>query len=47
MSEPDYGLYDRVLDWFSDHRMVMAKAFVLLAVGAILGGLLLSLLIQA
>lgn len=32
--------YDRTLDWFSDHRMAMAKAFVLLAVLSLFAGLL-------
>ncbi len=46
MTEARYGLYDRVLDWFSDHRMAMAKAFVLLAVVAIVGSLLLAIAVQ-
>lgn len=46
MAEPGYGLYDRILNWFSDHRMDLAKGFVLLAVVAILGGLVLSIVAQ-
>jgi hypothetical protein len=46
VAEPGYGAYDRVLDWFSDHRMAMAKGFVLLAVVAILGGLVLAIAVQ-
>jgi len=30
--------YDRVLDWCSDHRMAIAKGFVLFAVGTLLLG---------
>lgn len=47
MAADDYGTYDRVLDWFSRHRMTMAKGFVLLAVIAILGGLVLAIVVQA
>ena len=46
MSEPGYGLYDRVLDWFSDRRMVFAKSFVVLAVAAIVGSLIFTILAQ-
>lgn len=47
MAADDYGIYDRVLDWFSDRRMAMAKGFVLLAVIAIIGGLVLAIVSQA
>jgi hypothetical protein len=43
---PRYGAYDRVLDWFSDRRMALAKGFVLLAVLAIFASLLLTIAMQ-
>lgn len=46
MSEPGYGLYDRVLDWFSDRRMLFAKGFVVFAAAAILGSLIFTILAQ-
>jgi len=40
-----YGTYDRVLDWFSDHRQTIAKVCVLVAVVAMVGtGLIAALL---
>jgi hypothetical protein len=46
MSEPPrYTTYDRTLDWFSDHRMAIAKGFVVLAVFAIFASLLAALLL--
>lgn len=32
--------YDRVLDWFTDHRQTIAKAMVVLAVVTMLGTVL-------
>lgn len=46
MTAQEYGTYDRVLDWFSEHRMAFAKAFVLVAVGAMVGGILLVIVAQ-
>ena len=46
MAQSEYGFYDRVLDWFSDRRMAFAKSFVLLAVAAILGSLIFTILAQ-
>lgn len=46
MAPQAYGLYDRVLDWFSEHRMVLAKGFVVFAVFAIIASLLLAILAQ-
>lgn len=46
MADTGYGLYDRVLDWFSDRRMTFAKGFVVLAVFAIIGSLLFAILAQ-
>jgi hypothetical protein len=46
VADQPYGLYDRVLDWFSDHRMEMAKGFVVTAVVAIFASLLFAILIQ-
>lgn len=40
MAPPRRTAYDRTLDWFSDHRMAMARAFVLLAVLSMFAGLL-------
>jgi hypothetical protein len=40
MAQYQPTLYDRVLDWFSDHRMAIAKGVVLVAVFAMVGGLL-------
>lgn len=40
MAQYQPTLYDRVLDWFSDHRMTIAKGVVLVAVFAMVGGLL-------
>ncbi len=40
MAQYQPTLYDRVLDWFSDHRMDIAKGVVLVAVFAMVGGLL-------
>lgn len=46
MADPGYGLYDRVLDWFSKHRMAMAKGFVVTAVLAIVASLLFAIAVQ-
>lgn len=46
MSAQEYGIYDRVLDWFSQHRMAFAKGFVLVAVGAMVGGILMVIVAQ-
>jgi len=46
VADPGYGLYDRVLDWFSDHRMAMAKGFVVTAVVAIFASLIFAIAIQ-
>lgn len=46
MAAQDYGIYDRILDWCSDHRMAFAKAFVLVAVVAMVGGILLVIVAQ-
>lgn len=46
MANHTYGTYDRVLDWFSDRRMAFAKGFVVLAVFAIMGGLLFAIVAQ-
>ena len=45
MAPPRYTAYDRTLDFLSDHRMAIAKGFVLLAVLAIFASLLATLLI--
>ncbi|CAN5520086.1 hypothetical protein KSP35_16050 [Aquihabitans sp. G128] len=45
MAPPRYTAYDRTLDFFSDHRMAIAKGFVLLAVLAIFASLLATLLL--
>lgn len=41
-----YGTYDRVLDWFSDHRMALVKGFLVLAVAAMVGGILMVIVAQ-
>ncbi len=46
VADPGYGLYDRVLDWFSARRMAFAKGFVVLAVFAILGSLIFAIIAQ-
>lgn len=40
--QQDYGTYDRVLDWFSDHRQLIAKVFVLVAILGMIATLVLS-----
>lgn len=43
----EYGTYDRVLDWFSDHRMALMKGALVVAVVAMVGsGLLLAIISQ-
>lgn len=42
----DYGTYDRILDWFSDRRMALVKGFLVLAVAAMVGGILLVIIAQ-
>ena len=44
---PRYGLYDRVLDWFTDHRDQLVKGFLILAVLAMVGGIVLSVIASA
>lgn len=38
----EYGAYDRILDWFSDHRQLIAKTFVLVAIAGMMATLVLS-----
>jgi len=45
MAPPRYTAYDRTLDFFSDHRMAIAKGFVLLAVLAIFASLIAAILL--
>lgn len=40
--DPHYGVYDRTLDWFSDNRQLIAKAFVMIAVLGMVATLVLS-----
>ncbi len=46
MTKHEYGLYDRVLDWFSDRRMELIKGAMVLAVVAMVGGILLAIVAQ-
>lgn len=45
MAQPGYSTYDRVLDWFSDRRDNIAKIVVLLAVGAMMFGVVVGALV--
>lgn len=40
--QTEYGLYDRTLDWFSDNRQLIAKAFVMIAILGMVATLVLS-----
>lgn len=43
--DPNYGVYDRTLDWFSDNRQLIAKAFVMTAILGMVATLVLSAII--
>ncbi|CAN5899258.1 hypothetical protein BH23ACT2_BH23ACT2_05740 [soil metagenome] len=45
MTQYQPTLYDRVLDWFSANRMAIAKVVVLVAVAAMVGGIVIGALI--
>ena len=45
MAQPGYSTYDRVLDWFSDRRDRIAKVVVLVAVGAMMFGVVVGALV--
>lgn len=42
MTQYQPTFYDRVLDWFSANRMTIAKGVVLLAVVAMMGGIVIG-----
>ena len=45
MAQQRYTTYDRVLDWFSDHRQLIAKVMVIGAVAAMVGATFLGALL--
>ena len=45
MAQQDYSTYDRILDWFSDRRDTIAKTVVLVAVGAMMFGVVVGALV--
>ncbi|MEO6988509.1 MAG: hypothetical protein ABI239_07665 [Aquihabitans sp.] len=47
MSQQRYTTYDRVLDWFSDNRQMIAKVMVIGAVAAMVGVTFLGALLSA